>query len=192
MAAAHRVVLSGSEPAAHHTPASSLPSHRACLRPHRCPSFSPARGRAGVCSRRMRSRSTRSAARPSRPPTAEPGASFTRRLAALTARAAGGSLGSGTRRAREGGAWDGVSREARARTARHDLSPRRRSGPVWQVELDRRLSSLRSAAGVRRSRPAARRGWLRRRPPSAARSSGLPSPRPPARAAVWQPRPPGS
>jgi hypothetical protein len=76
--------------------------------------------------------------------------------------------------------------------ARHGLSLRRRGARIRQVELDRRLSSRRSAPPVRRSRPAARRGWRRRRRPSAARSSRFPAPRRPARAAAWPPRRPGS
>ena len=59
------------------------------------------------------------------------------------------------------------------------------AAPVEQAELERQLSSSRSAPTLR---PAAARGWPARRRPPAARSSGRPGPRRPARAAAWPPR----
>jgi hypothetical protein len=156
-------------------PASSLPSHRACVRRQHCPSFSPARGRAGCRARAgRRRRSTRSASAVQPASTAEAGAYFPlpprcthgpglRRIARLRGRGAHASAARGTRRPGNASA-----------SARHDLSRRRRGAPVSQVELDRPLSSRRSAPRVRRSRPAARRDWPRRHRSSAARSSGRP------------------
>ena len=61
--------------------------------------------------------------------------------------------------------------------------------PVEQAELERQLSSSRSAPPLR---PAAARGWPARRRPPAARSSGRPNSRRPARGAAWPSRRPGS
>ena len=61
--------------------------------------------------------------------------------------------------------------------------------PVEQAELERQLSSSRSAPPLR---PAAARGWPARRQPPAARSSGRPNSRRPARGAAWPSRRPGS
>ena len=122
--------LVGSEPAEHHTPASSLPSHRACLRRHHCPSLHSCPRAGGTpCSRRMRSRSTRSAARSSRPPTAEAGASFT-----LPPRCTHGPGLPEDRSAQGRDARASAARGTRrpgnsSATARHDLSRRRRGAP---------------------------------------------------------------
>jgi hypothetical protein len=67
--------------------------------------------------------------------------------------------------------------------------PGRGAAPVEQAELERQLSSSRSAPPLR---PAAARGWPARRRPPAARSSGRPNSRRPARGAAWPSRRPGS
>jgi hypothetical protein len=81
--------------------------------------------------------------------------------------------------------------ERTARRGRRSY-PWSQGGSVPQAQCGRWLSARRSAAPVRRSRPAARRGWPRRRRPSAVRSSGRPDARRSARGAAWPPRRPGS
>jgi hypothetical protein len=68
-------------------------------------------------------------------------------------------------------------------------SPGRGAAPVEQAQLERQLSSSRSAPPLR---PAAARGWPARRRPPAARSSGRPNSRRLARGAAWPSRRPGS